>query len=191
MGKKETKGNRKFFTCEVDGKKIKFPKKLRNKITSYRRIGYGPNERDVLIGEIINDKYLVFPLNKEMDLDNSELYIVERTPHDIDIVVSDKDTSTQETEPEKVSVPHISETLYKSLGLRKISSIPNDSLFKYDDIIWGKRCTDKKIFIESIDGTLTFAQYIRKKLGCGNPYKKMYNLMAEQVIAVEPAEENN
>lgn len=196
MGKKETKGNRKFFTCEVDGKKIKFPKKLRNKITSYRRVGYGPNERDVLIGEIINDKYLVFPLNKEMDLDNSELYIVERTPHDIDTDVSDKDISTQETKPEdnpeKISVPKVvNENLYKSLGLRKISSIPNDSLFKYDDIIWGKRCTGKRIFIETIDGTLTFAQYIRKKLDCGNPYKKMYNLMAEQVIAVEPSEENS
>lgn len=187
MGKKKSNNGREFFTCEVKGKKLKFPKKLRDKITSYRRIGYGPNERDVLIGEIVNDKYLVFPLYKEMDLDNSEIYIIERTPHDIDTDVSDKDTSTQETK----SVPHVSETLYKSLGLRKISSIPNDSLFKYDDIIWGKRGTDRKIFIESIDGTLPFAQYIRKKLNCGNPYKKMYNLMAEQVIAVEPSEENS
>ena len=186
MGKKKSNNDRKFFTCEVKGKKIKFPKKLRNKITSYRRIGYGPNERDVLIGEIVNDKYLIFPLDRELDLDNSELYIIERTPHDIDTDVSDKDTSSRETK----SVPHVSETLYKSLGLRKISSIPNDSLFKYDDIIWSKRGTAKKIFIESIDGTLPFAQYIRKKLDCGNPYKKMYNLMAEQVIAVELSEEN-
>ena len=43
MGKKKSNNGRKFVTCEVIGKKIKFPKKLRNKITSYRRIGYGPN----------------------------------------------------------------------------------------------------------------------------------------------------
>ena len=84
MGKNKNNNGRKFFACEVKGKKIKFTKKLRNKITSYRRIGYGPTERDMLIGEIVNGKYLVFPLDKEMDLDNSELYIIERTPGSIE-----------------------------------------------------------------------------------------------------------
>ena len=34
MGKKKSNNGRKFVTCEVIGKKIKFPKKLRNKIRS-------------------------------------------------------------------------------------------------------------------------------------------------------------
>lgn len=146
MGKKKNNNGRKFFTCAVKGKKIKFPKKLRNKITSYRRIGYGPTERDVLIGEIVNGKYLVFPLDKEMDLDNSELYIIERTPGSIeeeetesttDVVVNN---SKDEVPTEKIAT--VSETLYKSLGLRKVSSIPNDGLFKYDNLIWIKKCTE-------------------------------------------------
>lgn len=192
MGKSKNENGRKFYTCEVSGKKIKFPKKLRNKITSYRRIGYGPNERDVLIGEIVNDKYLVFPLNKEMDLDNSELYIIERTPHGVD-EEPDKEEDTDDKEPKQIKEPvvsTVSETLYKPLGLRKVSSIPNDGLFKYDDIIWIKRCTEQRTFIESLDGALPFARYMRKKLGYSNPYKKMYTLMVEQVAIVEPEEEN-
>lgn len=193
MGKNKNGNGRKFFTCEVIGKKIKFPKKLRNRITSYRRIGYGPNERDVLIGEIVNDKYLVFPLDKEMDLDNSELYIIERTPHGVDDdPEKEEDITVEETDDDTTptNVVNPSETLYKPLGLRKVSSIPNDGLFKYDDIVWIKRCTEQRTFIESLDGSLPFARHIRKRLGYSNPYSKMYNLMVEQVAIVEPEEEN-
>lgn len=80
MGKKNGSNVREFFSFDVTKKGIKLPKKLRKKITSYRRVGFGPNEKDVLIGEVVNGKYLVLPLFKEMDLDNSELYIIERTP---------------------------------------------------------------------------------------------------------------
>ncbi len=80
MGKKKNNNAREFFSFDVTKKGIRLPKKLRKKITSYRRIGFGPNEKDVLIGEVVNGKYLVLPLFKEMDLDNSELYIIERTP---------------------------------------------------------------------------------------------------------------
>lgn len=194
MGKKKSSNGRKFFTCEVSGKKIKFPKKLRNKITSYRRIGYGPNERDVLIGEIVNDKYLVFPLDKEMDLDNSELYIIERTPHGVDDEPEKEEVKSETKKPKEetpdLEIIKVSETLYRSLGLRKISSIPSDSLFKYDDMIWIKRCPGQKTYIETLDGSITFARYMRKKLGCSSPYKKMYTLMVEQVAIVEPEEEN-
>lgn len=79
---KVTRKNRVLVTFDVTEKKIKIPKSLRPEIKSYRRIGFGPNERDVLIGEIVNGKYLVFPLQKEIDLENSELYIVERDPRD-------------------------------------------------------------------------------------------------------------
>lgn len=196
MGKKKSSNGRKFVTCEVIGKKIKFPKKLRNKITSYRRIGYGPNERDVLIGEIVNDKYLVFPLDREMDLDNSELYIIERTPHGVedepekDVEPDTKKSKESKDETPDLEIINVSETLYRSLGLRKISSIPTDGLFKYDDMIWIKRCPGTKTYIETLDGSLTFARYIRKELGCSSPYKKMYTLMVEQVSIVEPEEEN-
>lgn len=193
MGKKKNNNGRKFFACEVKGKKIKFPKKLRNKITSYRRIGYGPTERDVLIGEIVNGKYLVFPLDKEMDLDNSELYIIERTPGSIEEEETESTTdvvannSKDEVPAEKIAT--VSETLYKSLGLRKVSSIPNDGLFKYDNLIWIKKCTEQRTFIGTLDGSLTFARYIRKKLNCSNPYNKMYHLVVEQVSAITPEEE--
>nr|DAQ75081.1 MAG TPA: hypothetical protein [Caudoviricetes sp.] len=192
MGKKKSNNGRKFVTCDVIGKKIKFPKKLRNKITSYRRIGYGPNERDVLIGEIVNDKYLVFPLDKEMDLDNSELYIIERTPGSIEeddkpdtVDVVDAE-SKDEVPTEKVS--QISESLYTPLGLRSIASLPSGSFFKYDGIIWTKVRTGKRTFVDAIDLSVRFSDYLVKKLGCSNPYSKMKSIMVEQLTLREPEE---
>lgn len=194
MGKKKSNNGRKFVTCEVIGKKIKFPKKLRNKITSYRRIGYGPNERDVLIGEIVNGKYLVFPLDKEMDLDNSELYIIERTPGSIEeddkpdtVDVVDAE-SKDEVPTEKVS--QVSESLYTPLGLRSIASLPSGSFFKYDGIIWTKVRTGKRTFIDAIDLSVRFADYLVKKLGCSNPYSKMKSIMVEQLTLREPEEKD-
>ena len=190
MGKKKSNNGRKFVTCEVIGKKIKFPKKLRNRITSYRRIGYGPNERDVLIGEIVNDKYLVFPLDKEMDLDNSELYIIERTPHGVDDepdTVDVVDTESKDEVPtDKVS--QVSETLYTPLGLRSIASLPSGSFFKYDGIIWTKVRTGKRTFVDAIDLSVRFSDYLVKKLGCSNPYSKMKSIMVEQLTLREPEE---
>lgn len=194
MGKKNGSNVREFFSFDVTKKGIKLPKKLRKKITSYRRVGFGPNEKDVLIGEIVNGKYLVLPLFKEMDLDNSELYIIERTPGSIEDDTEPESTvdvvdgeSKDEVSAEKVAT--VSETLYKSLGLRKVSSIPNEGLFKYDNLIWIKKCTEQRTFIGTLDGSLAFARYIRKKLSCSNPYKKMYQLVVEQVSAITPEEE--
>lgn len=193
MGKKKNNNGRKFVTCDVIGKKIKFPKKLRNKITSYRRIGYGPNERDVLIGEIVNGKYLVFPLDKEMDLDNSELYIIERTPGsieddtDIESKVDVVDAESKDELPvEKVA--QVSETLYTPLGLRSISSLPSGSFFKYDGIIWTKVRTGKRTLVDAIDLSVRFSDYLVKKLGCSNPYSKMKSIMVEQLTLREPEE---
>lgn len=192
MSKKKSSNGRKFVTCDVIGKKIKFPKKLRNKITSYRRIGYGPNERDVLIGEIVNGKYLVFPLDKEMDLDNSELYIIERTPGSIEeddkpdtVDVVDAE-SKDEVPTDKVA--QISETLYTPLGLRSIASLPSGSFFKYDGIIWTKVRTGKRTFVDAIDLSVRFSDYLVKKLGCSNPYSKMKSIMVEQLTLREPEE---
>lgn len=193
MGKKKSNNGRKFVTCDVIGKKIKFPKKLRNKITSYRRIGYGPNERDVLIGEIVNGKYLVFPLDKEMDLDNSELYIIERTPGTIEddtdreskVDVVDAE-SKDEVPTDKVA--QVSETLYTPLGLRSIASLPSGSFFKYDGIIWTKVRTGKRTFVDAIDLSVRFSDYLVKKLGCSNPYSKMKSIMVEQLTLREPEE---
>lgn len=121
MGKKKSNNTREFFSFDVTKKGIKLPKKLRKKITSYRRIGFGPNEKDVLIGEVVNGKYLVLPLFKEMDLDNSELYIIERTPGSIEeddkpdtVDVVDAE-SKDEVPTDKVA--QVSETLYTPLGL--------------------------------------------------------------------------
>ena len=192
MSKKKSSNGRKFVTCDVIGKKIKFPKKLRNKITSYRRIGYGPNERDVLIGEIVNGKYLVFPLDKEMDLDNSELYIIERTPGSIE--EDDKPDTVDVVDAEsKDEVPNdkvaqISETLYTPLGLRSIASLPSGSFFKYDGIIWTKVRTGKRTFVDAIDLSVRFSDYLVKKLGCSNPYSKMKSIMVEQLTLREPEE---
>ena len=191
MGKKKSNNGRKFVTCDVIGKKIKFPKKLRNKITSYRRIGHGPNERDVLIGEIVNGKYLVFPLDKEMDLDNSELYIIERTPSieeddkpdTVDVVDAE---SKDEVPTDKVA--QVSETLYTPLGLRSIASLPSGSFFKYDGIIWTKVRTGKRTFVDAIDLSVRFSDYLVKKLGCSNPYSKMKSIMVEQLTLREPEE---
>ena len=192
MSKKKSSNGRKFVTCDVIGKKIKFPKKLRNKITSYRRIGYGPNERDVLIGEIVNGKYLVFPLDKEMDLDNSELYIIERTPGSIEeddkpdtVDVVDAE-SKDEVPTDKVA--QVSETLYTPLGLRSIASLPSGSFFKYDGIIWTKVRTGKRTFVDAIDLLIRFSDYLVKKLGCSNPYSKMKSIMVEQLTLREPEE---
>lgn len=192
MGKKKSNNAREFFSFDVTKKGIKLPKKLRKKITSYRRIGFGPNEKDVLIGEVVNGKYLVLPLFKEMDLDNSELYIIERTPGSIeeddkpdtvDIVDAE---SKDEVPTEKVA--QVSETLYTPLGLRSIASLPSGSFFKYDGIIWTKVRTGKRTFIDAIDLSIRFSDYLVKKLGCSNPYSKMKSIMVEQLTLREPEE---
>ncbi len=192
MGKKKSNNAREFFSFDVTKKGIKLPKKLRKKITSYRRIGFGPNEKDVLIGEVVNGKYLVLPLFKEMDLDNSELYIIERTPGSIEeddkpdtVDVVDAE-SKDEVPTDKVA--QVSETLYTPLGLRSIASLPSGSFFKYDGIIWTKVRTGKRIFIDAIDLSVRFSDYLVKKLGCSNPYSKMKSIMVEQLTLREPEE---
>lgn len=192
MGKKKNNNAREFFSFDVTKKGIKLPKKLRKKITSYRRIGFGPNEKDVLIGEVVNGKYLVLPLFKEMDLDNSELYIIERTPGSIEeddkpdtVDVVDAE-SKDEVPTEKVS--QVSESLYTPLGLRSIASLPSGSFFKYDGIIWTKVRTGKRTFVDAIDLSVRFSDYLVKKLGCSNPYSKMKSIMVEQLTLREPEE---
>lgn len=192
MGKKKNNNAREFFSFDVTKKGIRLPKKLRKKITSYRRIGFGPNEKDVLIGEVVNGKYLVLPLFKEMDLDNSELYIIERTPGSIEeddkpdtVDVVDAE-SKDEVPTEKVS--QVSETLYTPLGLRSIASLPSGSFFKYDGIIWTKVRTGKRTFVDAIDLSVRFSDYLVKKLGCSNPYSKMKSIMVEQLTLREPKE---
>lgn len=192
MGKKKNNNAREFFSFDVTKKGIRLPKKLRKKITSYRRIGFGPNEKDVLIGEVVNGKYLVLPLFKEMDLDNSELYIIERTPGSIEeddkpdtVDVVDAE-SKDEVPTDKVA--QISETLYTPLGLRSIASLPSGSFFKYDGIIWTKVRTGKRTFIDAIDLSVRFSDYLVKKLGCSNPYSKMKSIMVEQLTLREPEE---
>lgn len=192
MGKKKSNNAREFFSFDVTKKGIKLPKKLRKKITSYRRIGFGPNEKDVLIGEVVNGKYLVLPLFKEMDLDNSELYIIERTPGSIEeddkpdtVDVVDAE-SKDEVPTDKVA--QVSETLYIPLGLRSIASLPSGSFFKYDGIIWTKVRTGKRTFVDAIDLSVRFSDYLVKKLGCSNPYSKMKSIMVEQLTLREPEE---
>lgn len=192
MGKKKNNNAREFFSFDVTKKGIKLPKKLRKKITSYRRIGFGPNEKDVLIGEVVNGKYLVLPLFKEMDLDNSELYIIERIPGSIEeddkpdtVDVVDAE-SKDEVSTNKVA--QVSETLYTPLGLRSIASLPSGSFFKYDGIIWTKVRTGKRTFIDAIDLSIRFSDYLVKKLGCSNPYSKMKSIMVEQLTLREPEE---
>ena len=192
MGKKKNNNAREFFSFDVTKKGIRLPKKLRKKITSYRRIGFGPNEKDVLIGEVVNGKYLVLPLFKEMDLDNSELYIIERTPGSIEeddkpdtVDVVDAE-SKDEVPTDKVA--QISETLYTPLGLRSIASLPSGSFFKYDGIIWTKVRTGKRTFVDAIDLSVRFSDYLVKKLGCNNPYSKMKSIMVEQLTLREPEE---
>ena len=192
MGKKKNNNAREFFSFDVTKKGIRLPKKLRKKITSYRRIGFGPNEKDVLIGEVVNGKYLVLPLFKEMDLDNSELYIIERTPGSIEeddkpdtVDVVDAE-SKDEVPTDKVA--QISETLYTPLGLRSIASLPSGSFFKYDGIIWTKVRTGKRTFVDAIDLSVRFSDYLVKKLGCSNLYSKMKSIMVEQLTLREPEE---
>lgn len=194
MGKKKNNNAREFFSFDVTKKGIKLPKKLRKKITSYRRIGFGPNEKDVLIGEVVNGKYLVLPLFKEMDLDNSELYIIERTPGNIEeddkpetVDVVDAE-SKDEVSTNKVA--QVSETLYTPLGLRSIASLPSGSFFKYDGIIWTKVRTGKRTFVDAIDLSVRFSDYLVKKLGCSNPYSKMKSIMVEQLTLREPEEKD-
>ena len=192
MGKKKNNNAREFFSFDVTKKGIRLPKKLRKKITSYRRIGFGPNEKDVLIGEVVNGKYLVLPLFKEMDLDNSELYIIERTPGSIE--EDDKPDTVDVVDAEsKYEVPtdkvaQVSETLYTPLGLRSIASLPSGSFFKYDGIIWTKVRTGKRTFVDAIDLSVRFSDYLVKKLGCSNPYSKMKSIMVEQLTLREPEE---
>lgn len=172
---KVTRKNRVLVTFDVTEKKIKIPKSLRPEIKSYRRIGFGPNERDVLIGEIVNGKYLVFPLQKEIDLENSELYIVERDPRD-------KSEDENESDSSDTPVSNDTSVKYKVIGYIKIKDVPDNAFFLYDDIIWNVRKTEKRAFITNIETGQRIADYYREKnKDCNNPYSILYKKMVKQV----------
>lgn len=175
---KVTRKNRVLVTFDVTEKKIKIPKSLRAEIKSYRRIGFGPNERDVLIGEIVNGKYLVFPLQKEIDLENSELYIVERDP---------RDKSEDENESDSLDIPVSNDTSvkYKVIGYIKIKDVPDNAFFLYDDIIWSVRKAGKRVFITNAETGQRIADYYKEKnKTCTNPYSILYRKMVKQVKMV-------
>ena len=146
MAESKVTSKRRIVTCDVTGKKIKIPKELRSEIKSYRRVGFGPNERDVLVGEIINNKYLVFPLQKEMDLENSEIYIVERDPRDKSDDEDSKSTDTESKETSDGSTTNDNkyylvnvdglDIKYRIVGISRIGELTDKSLFIYDDEIW-------------------------------------------------------
>lgn len=175
---KVTRKNRVLVTFDVTEKKIKIPKSLRPEIKSYRRIGFGPNERDVLIGEIVNGKYLVFPLQKEIDLENSELYIVERDPRDnSDDEKEDESADTQVSTNDDVSIK------YKVIGYIKINDLPNNSFFIYDDIIWAVRKPgEKRTFITNMKTGERIIDYYKEKNKTHNkPYNVLYKKIVKQI----------
>ncbi len=175
---KVMKKNRVLVTFDVTEKKIKIPKSLRPEIKSYRRIGFGPNERDVLIGEIVNGKYLVFPLQKEIDLENSELYIVERDPRD-------KSEDENETDSSDIPVSNDTSVKYKVIGYIKIKDVPDNAFFLYDDIIWSVRKAGKRVFITNAETGQRIADYYKEKnKTCTNPYSILYRKMVKQVKIV-------
>lgn len=172
---KVTNKNRVLVTFDVTEKKIKIPKSLRPEIKSYRRIGFGPNERDVLIGEIVNGKYLVFPLQKEIDLENSELYIVERDPRD-------KSEDENESDSSGTPVSNDASVKYKVIGYIKIKDVPDNAFFLYDDIIWSVRKTENRTFITNTETGQRIADYYKEKnKTCTNPYSILYRKMVKQV----------
>lgn len=175
---KVMKKNRVLVTFDVTEKKIKIPKSLRPEIKSYRRIGFGPNERDVLIGEIVNGKYLVFPLQKEIDLENSELYIVERDPRD-------KSEDENESDSSDIPVSNDTSVKYKVIGYIKIKDVPDNAFFLYDDIIWSVRKAGKRVFITNAETGQRIADYYKEKnKTCTNPYSILYRKMVKQVKIV-------
>lgn len=175
---KVMKKNRVLVTFDVTEKKIKIPKSLRPEIKSYRRIGFGPNERDVLIGEIVNGKYLVFPLQKEIDLENSELYIVERDPRD-------KSEDENESDSSDIPVSNDTSVKYKVIGYIKIKDVPDNAFFLYDDIIWSVRKAGKRVFITNAETGQRIADYYKEKnKTCTNPYSILYRKMVKQVKMV-------
>ena len=175
---KVMKKNRVLVTFDVTEKKIKIPKSLRPEIKSYRRIGFGPNERDVLIGEIVNGKYLVFPLKKEIDLENSELYIVERDPRD-------KSEDENESDSSDIPVSNDTSVKYKVIGYIKIKDVPDNAFFLYDDIIWSVRKAGKRVFITNAETGQRIADYYKEKnKTCTNPYSILYRKMVKQVKMV-------
>ena len=185
---------RKIITCDVTGKKIKIPKELRSEIKSYRRVGFGPNERDVLVGEVINNKYLVFPLQKEMDLENSEIYIVERDPRDKS---DDEDSKSIDTESEETSVRSTSDDnkyylvnvdgldiKYRIVGISRIGELPDKSLFIYDDEIWVMHRTAGRRFINSVNNVISFPEYYKQKYKVNNPYSSLYSKIVKTIEIV-------
>lgn len=191
---KVTNKNRVLVTFDVTEKKIKIPKSLRPEIKSYRRIGFGPNERDVLIGEIVNGKYLIFPLQKEIDLENSELYIVERDPRDISDDEDSKstDTTTEETAKEStvdnskyflVNVNGL-DIRYRVIAFQRVGDLADKSLFIYDDKIWSMHRTAGRRFINDVNNTISFAEYYKQKYKVNNPYVGLYTKMVKIIEIV-------
>lgn len=185
---------RRIVTCDVTGKKIKIPKELRSEIKSYRRVGFGPNERDVLVGEIINNKYLVFPLQKEMDLENSEIYIVERDPRDKSDEEDSKstDTTTEETSNKStnngtkyylLNVDGL-DIKYRVVSYQRIGELPDKSLFIYDDEIWVMHRTAGRRFINSVNNVVSFPEYYKQKYKVNNPYSSLYSKIVKTIEIV-------
>lgn len=194
MEESKVTSKRKIVTCDVKGKKIKIPKELRSEIKSYRRVGFGPNERDVLVGEVINNKYLVFPLQKEMDLENSEIYIVERDPRNSsdDEDFKSTDTTTEKTGNEStnngtkyylVNVDGL-DIKYRVLTYQRISDLPDKSLFIYDDKIWSMHRTTGRRFINDVNNIISFAEYYKQKYKVNNPYVGLYTKMVKTIEIV-------
>lgn len=185
---------RRTVTCDVTGKKIKIPKELRSEIKSYRRVGFGPNERDVLVGEIINNKYLVFPLQKEMDLENSEIYIVERDPRDKS---DNEDSKSIDIESKETSDGSISDDnkyylvnvdgldiKYRIVGISRIGELTDKSLFIYDDEIWVMHRTAGRRFINSVNNVVSFPEYYKQKYKVNNPYCSLYSKIVKTIEIV-------
>lgn len=192
---KVTRKNRVLVTFDVTEKKIKIPKSLRPEIKSYRRIGFGPNERDVLIGEIVNGKYLVFPLQKEIDLENSELYIVERDPRDnsddekenepsdTTIEESTKESTVDNNKYFLVNVNGL-DIRYRVIAFQRVGDLSDKSLFIYDDKIWTMHRTAGRRFINDVNNTITFAEYYKQKYKVNNPYIGLYTKMVKIIEIV-------
>ena len=184
------KAERNIITFDVTEKKIKIPKSLRSEIKSYRRIGHGANERDVLVGEIVQGKYLVFPLLKEIDLDNSKIYIVERVPGSTS--EEDKEEPTpvkkEDKHPEEEGVlfsTHDDVTIrYKVKAYRKLMELPDGSHFIYDDMVWTVRVNERRVVISAHDMVSRFGNYMKNKLKSSNPYAKINNMLVKEVSIV-------
>ena len=194
MDESKVISKRKIVTCDVKGKKIKIPKELRSEIKSYRRVGFGPNERDVLVGEVIKNKYLVFPLQKEMDLENSEIYIVERDPRNKSDEEESKSTDTESKETSDGSTSDDSkyylvnvdglDIKYRVVSYQRIGDLPDKSLFIYDDEIWVMHRTAGRRFINSVNNVVSFPEYYKQKYKVNNPYCSLYSKMVKTIEIV-------